>query len=423
MSTVLQKDCAASPDCMDSLRSAPARNINVAILTGGSDKPYVYGLTRSLLAHGVVMDLIGSDELNVPEFHQQPGLTFLKLRGDQRSDATLLQKARRILSYYALLIRYAATAKPKVFHVLWNNKFEFFDRTVLMLYYKSIGKKIVRTVHNVNAGKRDGTDTIVNRLGLRIQYRLAHHLFVHTAAMKRELTGQFGVPATRVTVIPFGINNAVPHTELTPGGARRRLGLGRDQKVILFFGRITPYKGLEYLIDAFRKLWQKRKRYQLIIAGRPDRCDNYWNPIRKGLRQHVENGDVLLRSDFIPDEEVEIYFKAADALVLPYRDIYQSGVLFLAHSFGLPVLAADVGSLRDDIIEGETGSLFRPEDPIDLANAIERYFESDLYANLNERRPQIRADAAERHSWDVVGQETIAVYAGLLRAAKGKNSW
>jgi glycosyltransferase involved in cell wall biosynthesis len=100
---------------------------------------------------------------------------------------------------------------------------------------------------------------------------------------------------------------------------------------------------------------------------------------------------------------------------LPYRDIYQSGVLFLGQSFGLPALAADVGSLRDDIVEGKSGFAFRPEDPPDLARAIEQYFASDLYANLNSRRREIRDYATERHSWDVVAQLIMSVYASALR--------
>ena len=76
---------------------------------------------------------------------------------------------------------------------------------------------------------------------------------------------------------------------------------------------------------------------------------------------------MLLRDGFILDDETELYLKAADVLVLPYRYIYQSGVLFLGHSFGLPVIAADVGCLKDEIVEGQTGFIFRPEDPVDLA--------------------------------------------------------
>jgi len=160
----------------------------------------------------------------------------------------------------------------------------------------------------------------------------------------------------------------------------------------------------------------------LIIAGRVDRCEEYWRAIREGIREEVQKGQILLRDEFIPDEETEVYFKAADALVLPYRNIYQSGVLFLGHSFGLPVLAADVGSLKDEIVEGKTGFAFRPEDPVDLARSIERYFASEIYADLNSRRQEIRDYATERHSWDVVGQITMNIYADLLRIPSPEKS-
>lgn len=82
---------------------------------------------------------------------------------------------------------------------------------------------------------------------------------------------------------------------------------------------------------------------------------------------------------------------------------------------GLPVLAADVGSLKHGIVEGKTGFVFKPEDPADLARTIETYFASDLYTDLSRRRQKIRDYAKERHSWDVVGRATMAVYFGLLR--------
>jgi D-inositol-3-phosphate glycosyltransferase len=403
------------PEKLGAALPESGNGIAVSLLTGGSDRPYVFGLTTSLMSRGIALDLIGSDELDFPEFRNQPGVNFLNLRGDSRSDASFGRKVFRILMYYAKLIRYAATAKPKLFHILWNNKFEYFDRTLLMLYYRFLGKSIVFTVHNVNADRRDAKDTRLNRLTLRIQYRLTHHIFVHTEKMKQELIEEFGVQGARVTVIPFGINNAVANTSLTPHDAKLRLGLDENARALLFFGRITPYKGLEYLIAAFRQVLATGSNCRLIIAGKPDRCEEYWKAIREQIREDVQRGQVLLRADFIPDDETEVYFKAADAVILPYRNIYQSGVLFLGQSFGLPTLAADVGSLKDDIVEGKTGFAFRPEDPADLARAIEQYFASDLYANLNSRRREIRDYATQRHSWEVVGQMIMGVYASLLR--------
>src|SRR6516162_2824531 len=203
--------------------------IAVALLTGGSDKSYVYGLTVALSSQGIKVDLIGSDELDGPEIRSKPGVIFFKLGGDQRPDASLDKNVARITIYYLKLIHYAASARPKVFHILWNNRFEILDRTLLMLYYRLLGKRIVLTAHNVNAAKRDSEDTIVNRLTLRIQYLIAHHIFVHTAKMKAELLEEFRVQATRVTVIPFGINVFAPKTCLTSGEAKERLGLRNDE--------------------------------------------------------------------------------------------------------------------------------------------------------------------------------------------------
>lgn len=387
----------------------------LALLTGGADRPYAFGLATALMSKGVALDLVANDDLDGPEFQGKPDVNFLNLRGSQRQDVHFLRKVFRVSAYYAKLIRYAATARPKIFHVLWNNKFETLDRTFLMLYYRFLGKKIVLTAHNVNAGRRDSNDSRLNRLTLGMQYRLADHVFVHTEKMKCELVKEFGVKDTRVTVIPFGINNSVPNTLLTPIEARERLGIAAADRTILFFGMIRPYKGLEYLIAAFRKILTRYEGYRLIIVGQPINCQRYWTAIREDIDREIQRGRVLLKPDYIPDHETEVYFKAADVAVLPYRYVYQSGVLFLAHSFGLPVLAADVGSLKDDIVEGKTGFVFRPEDPVDLARAIERYFASDLYRELNSHRQQIRDYATERHSWDVVSKMTMNVYARLFQ--------
>lgn len=397
----------------DPLAGARESGIPVALLTGGSDKHYVYGLSSALGPRGATIDLIGSDELDEPDLRTIRGVRFINLRGDQRREANFLTKAIRLSTYYARLIRYAAASEMKVFHILWNNKFALFDRTVLTLYYKLLGKKVVLTAHNVNSGRRDGTDTHLSRLSLRIQYHLADRIFVHTAKMKSELVAEFDVSESRVVVIPFGINNAVPRTNLSSVEAKRRLGIRDGHKTILFFGKIGAYKGLDQLLTAFQRNVEQHTDYRLIIAGSPrGGSEQYW----RAIQERICNDDrILVRAEFIPDHDIELYFKAADILVLPYRHIYQSGVLFLGYSFGLPVVAADVGSLREEIIEGETGFVFRPDDPVDLARAIDRYFASDLFASLASRREEIEAFATGRHSWDAVGDLTMQVYSALVR--------
>jgi len=194
--------------------------------------------------------------------------------------------------------------------------------------------------------------------------------------------------------------------------------------VLLFFGRITPYKGLEYLLAAFRQLSLQDASYRLLIAGRPDGSHEYWARLRQEIREYRGPGMIVAKDEFIPDDEIEVYFKAADALVLAYRHIYQSGILFLGHSFGLPVLASDVGSFRDEIIEGKTGLIFPSEDVAGLIKSIERYFASDLYLNLEYRREAIRDHVRQAHSWETVGRMTNNIYSQLLcgsRAPQASN--
>jgi D-inositol-3-phosphate glycosyltransferase len=388
---------------------------SVSLLTSGADRPYALGLAAALTAAGLSVDFIGSDDLNLPELRNNRLVNFLNLRGDQNPGANPARKVGRILTYYWRLIRYAATAKPKVFHILWNNKFELFDRTLLMLYYKLLGKKLIFTAHNVNIRKRDCTDTRLNRFSLRVQYQFVDHIFVHTERMKRELLSDFGIQERKVSVIPFGINNTIPNTAMTTLDAKGMLGISTSDKTMLCYGQIAPYKGLEYLISAFTQLLKRDRNYRLIIAGKPKWNEIYWSQIVQMMIERDVRDRVIERIEHVPDEETELYFKAADALILPYVRIFQSGVLFLSYSFGLPVIAADVGSLKEEIIEGKTGLAFKPQDSSDLVRVIGQYFESELFGNLQDRRTEIKKYANERYSWDKVAAITTAVYSNLLR--------
>jgi D-inositol-3-phosphate glycosyltransferase len=389
--------------------------MGVGLFTGGRDRPYAFGLVKALTSQGIGLQVVGGDELDGPEIEANAKLEFLNFHGRSRPSSSQLLKAVRVLFYYAQLVPYAVVAKPKIFHTLWNGKCEYFDRTLLTLYFKLLGKKLALTAHNVNAGKRDSKDSLVNRLTLKMQYRFVDHIFVHTEQMKSELINDFAVQAKNVTVIPFGINNAVPHTELTADEAKRRLCVQKRERAILFFGNIGPYKGLDHLVEAFHILVARDGEYRLIIAGKHRTgAEQYVKNIREATAEEVKRGRIIQRIEHIPDSDIELYFKAADVLVLPYTFVSQSGVLPLGHSFGLPVIAADVGSLRDDIVENETGFLCKPSDPADLARAIETYFESDLFKDLTNRRQKIQEFACKRHSWNVVGEMTGKVYAELL---------
>jgi D-inositol-3-phosphate glycosyltransferase len=395
--------------------SSPALPVAVSLFTGCQDRPYAFGLAMSVLPNGTTVDFVGGDEVDSPELHTTPGVRFLNLRGAQRGGVSPVSKIVGLLCYYARILAYSFSAKSRIFHILWNNRFEHFDRTFLTLFFKLLGKKVVLTAHNVNAGRRDQTDSFLNRLTLRIQYHLASHIFVHTQKMKEELLSDFGVRSENVTVITHPVIDAFPDSPLTFEQARERLGLRPEEKAILFFGNIRPYKGLEYLVPALSNLLRNDASYRLIIAGqRKKGSDEYLDGVLHQIRAANLSSSVLLKIGYIPEQEAEIYFKAADVLALPYKEIFQSGVLFVAYRFGLPVVATDVGSFREDILQGQTGFLCKSCDSSDLAAGFVEFFSSDLYSSRATRRHKIRTYAEENHSWESFGRTTHNVYAALL---------
>jgi len=191
--------------------------------------------------------------------------------------------------------------------------------------------------------------------------------------------------------------------------ARERLGLAGE--VVLFFGYIRRYKGLDTLLEAWREVRARRPAATLVVAGEP-----YEDvaPYRRLAEAAGGEPAVRMLDRYIPDEEVEALFKAADVAVLPYRSVTQSGVTHVAYALGVPVITTDVGGLAETVRPGETGLVVPPENPPALAGAIVEYFERGLGPTF---RQGVAAFAAA-HSWDALARETLALI-DELRPARG----
>ena len=151
---------------------------------------------------------------------------------------------------------------------------------------------------------------------LKIQYRLVDHLFVHTEKMKRELMEQFDVSASAISVIPFGINNAVPDTNLKPEDARRRLGIPECDRVILFLG-ISPHtKGSNTSSMHLNVLWLGVEPIGSSSRATLRTAKITGNALLESLIRHVNGERILRKIENIPDDQTEVYFKAAEVLVL-----------------------------------------------------------------------------------------------------------
>jgi glycosyltransferase involved in cell wall biosynthesis len=177
--------------------------------------------------------------------------------------------------------------------------------------------------------------------------------------------------------------------------AREELGLDPDKKTLLFFGLIREYKGLDLLIDAMAGLDDD---FQLLIAG-----ESYgsFEKYEMQISCSPAKDRILTKNRYIEDSLVPVLFSAADLLVLPYKSATQSGVIPVAYHFETPVVATDVGGLKDTIEQPETGIICKP-DPESIASAVKRVFSLGKDRFVNNIRME-----KENLSWEKFADEIV----------------
>jgi glycosyltransferase involved in cell wall biosynthesis len=219
----------------------------------------------------------------------------------------------------------------------------------------------------------------------------------HGAHRLRE---EAGIPAERVRVIPHGALDYL--TRLPDEDPLPEELAAVEGPVILCFGLIRPYKGVDVLLEAFRSI----EGAELWVVGRPLGI----SAERLSELAARAAGRVRLVPRFVADRELPAYFRRADLVVLPYRDAEQSGVLYTALAFGKPIVMSDVGGFAE-VAEHGAGRLVPPGDPSALAATVDRLLRDD------DARGRLAAAAlaaaAGPYSWDSVAEQTISLYEEL----------
>ncbi|MFN0037858.1 MAG: glycosyltransferase [Saprospiraceae bacterium] len=170
--------------------------------------------------------------------------------------------------------------------------------------------------------------------------------------------------------------------------ARRLLNLPENAPLVLFFGFIRKYKGLDLLLESLRHA----PEIHAVVAGE---CYEDWDFYKKIIEESGLAERVHLFTDFIPAEQVRVFFSAADLVVQPYRSATQSGISQIAYHFEKPMVVTNVGGLPEIVTQGVSGYVVEP-DPLAIAEAMRDFFEND---RANEMREGVRAEK-RRFSWD-----------------------
>ena len=275
---------------------------------------------------------------------------------------------------------------PDVVHITsaqeWNPALGLFIR-------KTLRKPLIYTIHDV-----------VHHEGTPFYFRMTEGMFrgmpdglaVLTDQGKETLIKQ-GVPAEKILVSPHGVYDFF---------TQHRTGVP-EQKEILFFGRIEPYKGLNILLDAARPLLDENPEWTLQIAGGGDVTP---------YREQLDHPQICLTNRFLSDAEVANFMERASIVALPYLSASQSGVIPTAYAFGKAVVATAVGGIPSMVRNEETGLLVPPNDATALRNALQRLMDDpELRSRLGEAGRQF---AASELSWTSIARKHADFYQRFL---------
>lgn len=356
---------------------------------------YDFGLCRGLVAAGVEPTLYTCDATEV-----LPGLPFgvkLVYRRIFGRDPTWRRGLRYLRGSVRALIGARMSGKRVAhFHVFHVSFLELFN----VVLAKCLFMRVVITAHDVEAfrGERSNIKSWF--------YGVADCVIAHNLVSRRELVRVLGIPERKIHVIPHGNYLGDIGSLPSADSARAALGLPHDAQVLLFFGQIKAVKGLDLLLDALAAIKGTVPDVLLLVAGKMwgQEFARYQSQIDSlGLGRHC-----IAHVRYIADEEVAAYYAAADLVVLPYRKIYQSGVVLMAMSYGKPVLASNLEGMAEVIEDGVTGFLFRTDDAADLARRLSSVLaDRDAMQRVASNGLALMRDA---YAWERIGQLTADCY-------------
>jgi glycosyltransferase involved in cell wall biosynthesis len=354
--------------------------------------PYDRALAASLARGGAEVELVTSRFLygGVPpaegyrvdeRFYRRAAARGLNAPG---------RRAFKLAEHLRDMLRFRREAAADLIHYQWLTV-PALDAALL----PPLRPRVITAHHVLPARPGRAQLAIARRMFGRMDAVIAHS--EHGARRLRELVG---LEPERVRVIHHG---AFDYLTRLPREAPLPPELeGAEPPVILFFGLLRPYKGIDTLLEAFARIGGA----ELWIVGNPRM------PL-EALRRLAEEapGRVRFLSRFVAEEEIPSILRAADVVVLPYRDAEHSGVLYAALAFGKPLVASAVGGFPE-VAEQGAARLVPPDDPAALAGVLnELVADEPARAQLGEAAA---VAAAGPYSWDQVGERTLELYRELL---------
>lgn len=279
--------------------------------------------------------------------------------------------------------------KFNIIHIFYVNNYIYY----IFMLFKIFNINLTVILHDVSSFFNNDNYYKKNRI---FRY-YANNIVVHNNYSYNEFCKLFpSVKKMKVKIIKHGhYLNSI--RIIDKNIARKYLNISKEDKIMLFFGQIKYVKGLDILIEAMKYIDPSIK---LIIAGKPQ--DNSIDDIENLINIYKLNNRIIKIIKYINDDEKDYIYSATDIVILPYRKIYQSGVLLMALSFGLPCIVSDLPS-NLEIINNNNGYIFKSEDALSLANEIDKYF--SVKKNENNKNMSIIRSTIKNYNWNDIAKE------------------
>jgi len=322
---------------------------------------------------------------------------------DKRVNICLLVEGKSLYHYSNFFvlkkfIKILRNFEPDVIHMQLGG--EIIDLALLPVFKNY---PLVSTFHDVKLHIGEGSS--ICEFIRFWERKYSDQIIVHGKRLKEQMIEEYHLSENKVHSIPIGEHEVAPFKRYI------KPDLQEDGNLVLFFGRIWRYKGLEYLIMAEPIITKQIPDAKIIIAGAGENFQKYENMI-------VNRHNFIIHNYNIPYDEGAELFQRCSLVVLPYIDASQSGVIPTAYGFKKPVVVTSVGSIPEIVDDGITGYIVPPKDANALAEAIIKLLKDEkLRRQMGENAYiKLKTDL----SWDNIAEKTIKVYKEAIRGKKCK---
>jgi D-inositol-3-phosphate glycosyltransferase len=301
----------------------------------------------------------------------------------------------RFIRYFFNFIFVMYKIKKKNCNIVHIHQFHFsFLYFLNIILLKILGIKIILTLHDVESfdtNKKKGSIFLEKKINSLINHFIVHNNY------------SFGILSKKINPTSISI---IKHGNYIPFVKQIEKEYYTDKLTILFFGQIKKVKGLDIFLKALIHLKERNTHFNVLIAGRTWRDDfSFYQNI---IDENKLHDCIKLDLRFIPDEELYSIFEVSDLVILPYRSIYQSGVLLKSMSYGRAVLCSDLPPFKEIISDGLNGFLFESENPEKLADKLNFIISNK---HLLEKVGKSGYDyVTKNYDWNQIGLETSNLY-------------